>query len=404
MIQGNEGRGGPFSLGHRGGTDRLAPLPRLLTDNADPPSDDAETPDPPEEGGSGSELVPSSHPPTKRFRAATDEELDPQSFMVASDRSALRAVLRGGSIEQDRGDAEFIGRALRRLAHTLRQAAEVYRAGTGFISNPLLRNLQFGHSVTIELEISAEEDVQMGIEGRRHSPTIDATHAVARLLASDPEELLPQAIKLGSDVTVAYKQFLNLLAGDNVTLEWMPADATEIVVVSSVDARHDFAILDTEGERRTEAVAVPGTLTMADSELHQFALTLPSEMARPPLLKGKHRVRGTFPEDMGHRLKDEGLWDSQVMATIDVTYDVPGSTATPRPPAYVLVDAEPLVPNTPSLFDPPEDAQEGEGYFIGRASESESPPAEWFEESTEVDPELKGRWKWIDAPEEDDGE
>jgi hypothetical protein len=137
-----------------------------------------------------------------------------------------------------------------------------------------------------------------------------------------------------------------------VTLEWMPANATELVVVTSVDARHDFAILDTEGERRTEAVSVPGKLSMADSSLHQFALDLPSEMARPPLLKGKQRVRGTFSEEMGHRLKAEALWDSQVMATIDVTYDVPGSTAIPRDPLYVLVDAEPLLPSGPTLFDP----------------------------------------------------
>src|SRR5450759_134474 len=75
---------------------------------------------------------------------------------------------------------------------------------------------------------------------------------------------------------------------------------------------------------------------MADSELRQFALTLPSELARPALLKGKHRVRGTYPEDVGERLKGEGLWDSDVMATIDVTFDVAGTTATPRDPTYIL--------------------------------------------------------------------
>jgi hypothetical protein len=318
-----------------------------LTDDPETPEDDSAD----DAGTSGQETAPGQPTQTKKFRAATPDELDHQSFMVASDRSALRAVLRGGSIEKDRGDAEFIGYALRRLARTLREAAEVYRAGTGFISNPLLKNLAFGNSVTIELEISGEEDVQMAVDGTRHSPTIDAAHAVARLLAAEPEELMPQAIKLGSDVAQAYKQFLSLLAGDDVTLEWMPANATEIVVITSVDARHDFAILDTEGERRTEAVIVPGKLSMADSSLHQFALDLPSEMARPSLLKGKQRVRGTFSEDMGHRLKDEGLWDSQVMATINVTYDVQGTTPTPKDPAYVLIDAEPLL-GGPTLFDP----------------------------------------------------
>lgn len=299
-----------------------------------------------------SDDAPNPYRPSKRFRAATEEELDPQSFMVASDRSALRAILRGGSIGSSRGDAEFIGYALRRLAKTLREAAEVFRGNsTGFVSNPLLSNLQFGSSVTIDIEISAEEDLQLSVDGARHAPTIDAASAIGDLLAAEPEELLPQAIRLGSDVASAYKQFLNLLGSDNVTLEWLPANARQAVVIRSTDALHDFAILDREGERRTEPVEVPGQLSMADSSLHQFALDLPSEMARPPLLKSKQRVRGTFSDDMGQRLKREGLWDSQIMATINVTYDVQGSTPTPRDPSYVLIAAEPLI-GPDNLFDP----------------------------------------------------
>lgn len=306
-------------------------------------SEAGEVEDRPEEAG-----APRSHP---RFRAATEDELDPQSFIVADDRSALRAVLRGGGISDDRGDADFIGGAIRQLARALRETAEAYRAGTGFISNSLLRNVQFGHSVVVELEISTEEDVQMGIEGSRHSPTIDAAHALGALLAANADDLVPRALKIGPDAVTAYKKFLDLLAGDDVTLEWQVPDASEIVVVTSVDARHDFAILDREGEQATEQVEVPGTLTMADSELLQFAVTLPSELARPPLLKGKHRVRGTYSAEMGARLKSQGLWDSQVMAIIEVMYDLPGTTPTPHDPTYVLVGAEPLLPNAPSLFE-----------------------------------------------------
>lgn len=314
-----------------------------------PEGDDDEDDEPP----TNSEAL-NPYQPRKRFRAATNDELDPQSFMVADDRSALRAVLRGGSIAEDRGDAQFIGGAIRRLAQALRETAEQFRAGTtGFISNPLLRSVQFGHSVVVELEISAEEDVQLGLDQGRHSPTIDAAHALSQLLAApSPDELLSRALDLGPDAVASYKRFLNHLAGDRVTLEWQTPDATEVVVVSSTEAAHDFAILDREGERRTDPVEVPGTLTMADSELRQFALTLPSELQRPPLLKGKHRVRGTYAEEMGERLKSEGLWDSEVMATINVTYDVPDTTPTPRDPVYELVDAESLIPpDAPSLFE-----------------------------------------------------
>jgi hypothetical protein len=288
--------------------------------------------------------------PRKRFRTATTEELDPQSFIVSDNRSVLRAVLRGGSIGQDRGDAHFIGGAIRRLADALRESAQAHRAGTGSISNPLLRRVAWGSSVIVELEASPEEDIQLDLEQARHSPTIDAAKSLSRLMMAEPEELLPLALELPQDAVAAYKRFLNLLAADSVVLEWQVPDSQVIATVTSVDARHDWAILDREGERTTESVIVPGTLTMADSRRHRFELTLPAELDRPPLLKRKQTVEGTYAEDIGHRLKEEGLWDSEVMAEIEVTYDRPGSTPTPRDPVYVLVDAEPLLPSTPTMF------------------------------------------------------
>lgn len=288
--------------------------------------------------------------PPKRFRAATDDELDPQRFMVSDDRTAARATLRGGSVGTESGDAQFIGDAIQRLAGALRETAYLYREGVLALANPLLRNLAFGQSVTLEFEIAVVEEIRIGLDGTRHSPTIDAARRLREMLAAEPTELLAQAIKLGPNATDAYKGFLNVLAKDSVTLEWQVPDVPQVVMITSEHARRDAAILGREGERATERLVVPGTLTMADSELKQFKLTLPANVERPPLLKGKHRVSGTYPEGLGQKLKDESLWDSEVTATIEVTYDVPDTTPTPRAPAYRLMDAEPLIP-PPTLFD-----------------------------------------------------
>jgi hypothetical protein len=288
--------------------------------------------------------------PPKRFRAATDDELDPQSFIVSDDRTAARATLRGGSIGTDRGDARFIGDAIRRLAGALHETAELYRVGVVALPSPLLRSVAFGQSVTLEFAISEVEDVQIGLDQTRHSPTIDAAHRLREMLAAEPAELVPRAVKLGPNATGAYKGFLNVLAKDSVTLEWQVPDVPQVLVITSEHARRDAAILDREGERATARLVLPGTLTMADSELKQFKLTLPPDVERPPLLKGKHRVSGTYPEELGEKLKDENLWDTEVTATIDVTYDIPDTTPTPRPPAYRLLDAEPLIA-PPTLFE-----------------------------------------------------
>ena len=184
----------------------------------------------------------------------------------------------------------------------------------------------------------------MAIDGQRHTPTIDAARALGGLLGSAPEELLPRAIDLGTEAVVAYRQLLELVGSDEAVMEWQAPDSSDIVVLSGSDALHDYAILTREGETETQTVRVPGKLSMADSDLSKFALTLPSGLPRPPLLKGKHRIYGTYPEDVGVRLKAEGLWDSDVMATIEVTFDVAGTTPTPRDRKYVLVDAKPPLP------------------------------------------------------------
>jgi hypothetical protein len=283
--------------------------------------------------------------PPKRFRAATDAELDPQSFMVSDDRTAARAILRGEGIGTKSGDAHFIGDAIRRLAGALQQAANRYREeGTALLPNPLLRRLEFGASVTLEFEITEAEDLQVGIDSLPHSPTLDAARDLHALLSAEPPVLVERAAPLGPNAVGAYKGFLNVLAKEDVSLEWEVPLEPQAVVITSNQARRDAAILAREGERVSERLVLPGTLTMADSELRQFKLTLPPGVERPPRLKGKHRVSGTYPEELGQKLKDQSLWDSEVTATIEATFDLPGTTATPRPTTYRLVDAEPLVP------------------------------------------------------------
>jgi hypothetical protein len=182
----------------------------------------------------------------------------------------------------------------------------------------------------------------MDIEGYRHAPTIDAARALNALLRSEPEDLVLRAINLGEDAVIAYRQLLDLIASDETTMEWQAPDLPQIAVLTGADARHDYAILSREGETEAQTVSVPGKLSMADSDLSRFALTLPKGLPRPPLLKGKHRIYGTYAEDVGMHLKNENLWDSDVMATIEVTFDLPGTTPTPREKKYALLAAEPL--------------------------------------------------------------
>lgn len=288
----------------------------------------------------------------KRFREARPDELDPQSFMVADERAALRVRLFGGSVQGIRARADFIGATIRRIARALREAAEAQASKAQTIGHPMLRNAALGESIVIEIEVGADEDIQYGLDGTPDSPTIHAARTLGQLLAAPADDLVKIALTLGPEAATEYKRMLDTIGGDEVTIEWLTPRATRYVVATSADARRDYAILDREGEEGVETVKVPGTLTMADSRRNRFELSLPSGAPRPPLLKGKSVVEGAYDEDVGLRLKAYALWDAEVNAEIEVTYDVPGTTPVPRAPKYRLLSAEALVPppTTASMF------------------------------------------------------
>jgi hypothetical protein len=296
--------------------------------------------EPPQEGQTGT-TAESAEARRPRFRAATDDELDTTSYMVGNERAAARAILRSPRISTDRGDAELIGGAMRRLGQSLREAAQNYRrAGQALSSTIFLRQLRWTASAVLEFEVGDEEHVERSLDGIRHSPTIDAARAMAALVGAAPDELVPRALELGPKATSEYKQLLKLLAEDKqATMELQVPDSPQVVAITSDEALHDYSILDRPGETTPETHRIAGTLTMADSRRHRFELTLRRGSPRPPVLGRKRLVDGEYPEDLGQRLKQDGLWDSDVIATIEATVTKPGTAATPKDPTFVLVDA-----------------------------------------------------------------
>jgi hypothetical protein len=156
-------------------------------------------------------------------------------------------------------------------------------------------------------------------------------------MTSPQDELLGHALKLGSDVAIAYKSFLKEIVDEDATAEWQTARSSAVVTLTPADAQHDFAILDQLGERTHEDVVVTGRLCGADSDAHNFKLLLPE--AKPPILKRRQKISGSMSDAMEQKVKSDDLWNSMVTATIRVEFDKEGTSATKREPRYELLDA-----------------------------------------------------------------
>jgi hypothetical protein len=314
----------------------------------DPPEDDSSQDDESSDGGARVEAEPVAG---KRFRTARPEELAPQSFIVSDERAAGRLRLFGGSVQGVRANAEFCGEAIRRLARTLKETARSQMPDLAhLVEDSQLRSARLGHSIVIELEIGLKEELAVQLDGTTTSPTLRAAHTLSELLAAQPDQLVDLALSLSHEATREYRQFLKVLGNDDVTVEWLVPRSDRYVVTTSKDLRADHAILVAEGQEQTKVFYIPGTLTMADSMRDRFELRLMPPRDQAPFFKGKTSVKGKYDEAVGDLVKAQGLWDTEVLATIEVTYDELNSTVTPRPYAYRLVAATPR-PTTPTLLD-----------------------------------------------------
>lgn len=316
-------------------------------DHSDSDSQETEADDQPSEETEAAAILP-----PKRFRARTEENLYRQRFMLADEDAAAIATLSEGSIGSKSGNAKFLGGVITRLATALGETAKLHRAGVSALSDALLSTVAWENSVTLVFLVADGEEVRFGADGLRHSPSLDAARDLFVLLSAEPVELLPRAVQLGPNAIGAYRNFLNVLASDAVTFELSVPEVPQAVEVTSDHARRDAALLKQPGQRVTQRLTVQGKLTMADSSLKKFKLTLPADKdERHPVLASKRQILGDWPEALGQKLHDLHLWDEPVTAVIEMTVDFPETTATPRQPEYVLIDAEPLgLPSAEPMF------------------------------------------------------
>lgn len=278
-------------------------------------------------------------PARRRSRILTDDELDEQSYMAEHERAVARLHIAAKTVHGGGGDAIFLGGLIQQTGRLLRKTAEKFQLdGGNIIQNPELSLVAFGNSVDLIFERGYNEAPQLNTEGVEVTPTAQAADALAELMASPTEDLLEHALRLGPDVAVAYKGFLKELVEEDAIAEWQTTSTNTVISITSAEAQHDYAILDSLGERTHETVTVVGRLSGADSDAHQFKLILPK--ARPAILKNRHKVSGSMSDAIEQKVKAEGLWDSSVTATIRVEFDVPNTSATKREAKYELLEVE----------------------------------------------------------------
>jgi hypothetical protein len=128
-----------------------------------------------------------------------------------------------------------------------------------------------------------------------------------------------------------------------VTLDIDDPEAEGFVHLTPSKAATVAEELKSVTDPRRHLVTVIGVISLADAIHKEFALDLDTTTRKPPMLRGKRRVRGGYTPKVESKIRELGLWGRRVRARIEIERDPLLSTSTIRPPRFRLLDVEEAV-------------------------------------------------------------
>jgi hypothetical protein len=272
------------------------------------------------------------------FKETEDFDLELDVHMEAH-QEAGTLVAKGKNFGPHRADGLALAEVIKSFVTTLFEIAVKKKRSTEWAATADVDLFRFA-SAHIRFIVGEGETIRMEDST---SPTVDAASYVSDLMEADGDELLTLAQEIGPKGAKAYRQLLKVVSEtEDATVGWR-SFGRKPVVVTSADATKDFITLDREGESESEEITVPGHLSMADAGRRRFTLELPKGWPRPPELKRKRNIEGSYEESVNQLVKSQGLWNSDVIASIRINREREETVAAPRKPKYQLLSVEPAV-------------------------------------------------------------
>jgi hypothetical protein len=293
-----------------------APVPR------DEPSDDAES------GSGGTPLPP--------FKPAGDGvkdvhmEADDQGLKVGT----LTAI--GKLFGNLQADAFALADLIKSYAVTVFEVAKNEMRPGDQPALPGVSGLEIA-SAHIDFVVGVNEAIAMDEDSQ---PAIKAARVVSDLMKAREDELVELAREVGPDGAKAYRKLLKVIGdADDAKVTWA-APGRPAVTVSSIEAAKAHRTLSREGDSETDDFKVVGHLSMADDHLNRFVLRLEKNAPRPPQVKYKQIIRGSFDESVGDLVKERNLWGKEVEADIHLERERAEKAVTPREPKFTLMSVK----------------------------------------------------------------
>jgi hypothetical protein len=317
---------------------------------------------------------PTEDPPAPRgkkrrlLKEISEEVLKGEARLMVDASTLLRAIFRGEGVSDSSVDAEV-------FSSSVGQLTKLLSTMTG--ARPQIYAFGFGQSVYVDIGPSEDEldraDEALGEYERAQDDktktdaqrsrlaeaavpeTLLAVLATSELIESSADDVVGSALSYGTQVSDAYKGLVRVLAEEDISMDlelhgerFEGAPGPPIPVeealpgLSSEVAREYREALTAAGSEEIVKITAVGILTMADSGRRQVRLTLDPKAKRDPALPRRQlSIIANYSPAAGRNIKEQGLWDNEVIARVEMTRDRRGSTAHVRRPTFRLISAKP---------------------------------------------------------------
>jgi hypothetical protein len=319
------------------------------------------SPPDPEEAKGAEDAVPD-------FQATDQSSLKQDVHMEADGQGPKvgTVVAKGKLFGERQADAFALASLIRSYAATVYEVAKHQMRPGDQPALPGVSRLRLA-SAHIDFVVGVNEAITMDEDSQ---PAIKAARVVSDLMKARDDELLELAREIGEDGTKAYRKLLKAIGdADDAKVTW-EAPGRPAITVSSIEAAKAHRTLSREGDTETDDFTVLGHLSMADDHLNRFVLRLFSDGPRPPQVKSKQLLRGSFEDHVGELVKEHGLWGADVEAGIHLERERAETVATPREPKFILTSAKAMTR--------PASARKGSAPMPGSAALDEGIDADVF--------------------------
>lgn len=343
--------------------------PHIPNDELPPEGDEVENAGQPVEGGDGLGEAPPVAPPRGRrqglIKKKRDELVPWLTAVVGRLDEPREIVIRGEGITSSRADLDKLASALGHVASMLKQAGalpmvsaegvtlaqsahvhlvpapdEIRRAEQGLREAKELQGIAADQAEKGERRAARETNKTIEKLLRAAVPDIDVALALTADLIEAPVDEAPLRVaEFGQQAADTYRSLVDTLSKAGLSLELPVAtiinDEPQIRTarISYGRATHVAQVLREPSETASQLIHVRGVLSLADARKKLFRLDLDVGVPRPEAVKGKRSILGMYSPS----IEDSILWNTHVLASIEIVRDIVFSTPRTRPPKYELV-------------------------------------------------------------------